>query len=350
MRIKAQDPLGSIDLKVPAGLKKSEGLGSSATEPEASSLRPELDPGLYLVASPIGHLGDLSRRAGEVLAGSDLVAAEDTRRSLKLLNHLKAKKPLISYREQNHAKAWPRIERVLAQKGRVAFLSDAGAPGVSDPGASLVQAARGAGYAIWPIPGPSAVITALMASGFWAERFVFGGFLPEKSAERLALLEKLDSLGLCLAFFEAPHRLLASLADLAKALGPRPALLAREMTKAHEEYLFGPLTELVEKVKEAPRKGEITLVLGPKDKALKDAPDWDKALAAIAQDTRPVGVVAAELAGFLGQPKKEAYARLLKFRGENEPFAGASPGPSSETSPKPSSKPSPGFKAPASDS
>jgi 16S rRNA (cytidine1402-2'-O)-methyltransferase len=272
-------------------------------------------PGLYLLASPIGHLGDASRRLISTLEIVDLVAAEDTRRAIKLLNHLAIKKTLISYREQNHQKAWPRIERILAQGGRVALLSDAGAPVVADPGARLVQAARAAGYAIWPIPGPSAVVTALMASGFWAERFVFGGFLPEKSAERVALAQKLDALGLCLVFFETPHRLLASLADLARVLGPRPALLAREMTKAYEEYLFATLPELWASVKDNPRKGEITLVVGPGAKAEAAEPDWDAAAARALAGDRPLGVAAAELALELNRPKKEVYGELLKRRG-----------------------------------
>ncbi|MDR0549676.1 MAG: 16S rRNA (cytidine(1402)-2'-O)-methyltransferase [Deltaproteobacteria bacterium] len=275
-----------------------------------------LAQGLYLLASPIGHLGDLSPRLKAVLADCDLVAAEDTRRSLKLLNHLDLKKPLISYREQNHAVAWPKIENVLAQDGRVALLSDAGAPTLADPGVLLVQAARAKGYKIWPIPGPSAVVTALMASGFWAERFIFGGFLPVKSAERVAIVKKLDDVGLCVVYFETPHRLLASLKDLAKTLGPRSALLAREMTKVHEEYLFGELPELLANVKAKPRQGEITLVIGPKAKEPKPELDWEPAVADVLEGGDEMWALkglATELAAMTKKPKKDIYARLLKM-------------------------------------
>jgi 16S rRNA (cytidine1402-2'-O)-methyltransferase len=273
-----------------------------------------LAAGLYLAPSPIGHLGDLSLRLIQVLGQADLVAAEDTRRALKLLNHLSLAKPLISYREQNHQRAWPRIESGLAHGGRVALLSDAGAPVIADPGAKLVQAAREAGYAIWPLPGPSAVVTALMASGFWAERFVFGGFLPEKAQERERLIRKLDALGFLMVFFEAPHRLLASLNDLARILGDRSALLAREMTKVHEEYLRADLTEILASVTANPRKGEITLVIAPGEtkRASEEEPDWANLAALVKTDPRPLGQVAAELAESLGRSKKEVYAQLVK--------------------------------------
>jgi 16S rRNA (cytidine1402-2'-O)-methyltransferase len=267
-----------------------------------------------LAASPIGHLGDASLRLIEALCQADLVAAEDTRRAIKLLNRFSAKKPLISYREQNHDKAWPKIEKALAAGGRAVLLTDAGSPGVADPGAKLVQAARAAGYPVYPLPGPSAVVTALTASGFWAERFIFGGFLPERSAGRVALAQELGSLGLCLVFFEVPHRLATSLADLARVLGPRPAFLAREMTKAHEEYLWGTLEELAADVAKNPRKGEITLVVAPGEKEKPIEPNWDLAAEKAAADPRPLGVVAAELALELGWPKKSVYGELLKRR------------------------------------
>jgi 16S rRNA (cytidine1402-2'-O)-methyltransferase len=242
------------------------------------------------------------------------VAAEDTRRAIKLLNHLSLKKPLISYREQNHAKAWPKIKAVLAENGLVALLSDAGAPTIADPGVKLVTAARAAGYPVWPLPGPSAVVTALMAAGFWAERFVFGGFLPEKSKERRSLALKLDSLGLCLVFFETPHRLQASLEDLAAVFGDRPAFLAREMTKAHEEYLKGSLGELLQEITANPRKGEITLVIGPKAKVAPVEPNWAQIAERVKGDTRPLGVMASELALELNWPKKDIYGYLAKLK------------------------------------
>jgi 16S rRNA (cytidine1402-2'-O)-methyltransferase len=277
--------------------------------------------GLYLAAGPIGHLGDISFRLAELLSLADLVVAEDTRRTVKLLNHLALKKTLLSYREQNHEKVWPKIKAVLAKGGRVALVSDAGSPVIADPGSQLVRAARESGFNICPIPGPSAVVTALMASGFWAERFIFGGFLPEKSAERRALVRQLDSQGLVMVVFEAPHRLVSSIADLLAELGPRPAFLAREMTKVFEEYLLLPLDELYKSVTDKPRKGEITLVIGPRVKNKdqsnqKGEPNWAEVEKTARQDPRSTAELAAALAEETGYSKKAIYSRLIWFRSQ----------------------------------
>jgi 16S rRNA (cytidine1402-2'-O)-methyltransferase len=152
-----------------------------------------------------------------------------------------------------------------------------------------------------------------MASGFWAERFIFGGFLPEKTGERVALAQKLDALGLTMVFFEAPHRLTAALGDLSQTLGARPALLAREMTKAHEEYLWATLPELLASARERPRKGEITLVIAPGEPPPAGEPDWGRLADLARDDPRPLGQVAGELAAGLGRPKKEVYGRLLRL-------------------------------------
>ena len=275
--------------------------------------------GLYLLPSPLGNLGDLSRRIEAALQAADLVAAEDTRRSLKLLNHLGLNRPLISYREQNHHRAWPRISATLAEGGRVALLTDAGAPGVSDPGAALVRAAREAGFAVIPLPGPSAVITALTASGFSADRFTFAGFIPARGKERRDFLAGLVRHPWTLVFFEAPHRLAEALADLSAAFGPRPALLAREMTKVHEEYLFADLPTLAAEVAARPRKGEMTLVVeGFSGGEEKTDLDLERLREMARTDPRPTKVLAAELAAETGRGRGEIYQLLLAARRDED--------------------------------
>ncbi|MDR0881071.1 MAG: 16S rRNA (cytidine(1402)-2'-O)-methyltransferase [Candidatus Adiutrix sp.] len=272
---------------------------------------------LTLVPTPLGHLGDLTLRAVETLRTSDLVVAEDTRRSVKLLNHLGLRVPLQSYREQNHHRAWPRIAGVLAGGGRVALLTDAGAPGVSDPGAALVTAARAAGYAIAPLPGPSAVITALMASGLPAGRFTFAGFLPARARERREFIAALTSHPWTLVFFETPHRLAGALSDLAEILGPRPALLAREMTKVHEEYLAASLAELAVEVKTNPRKGEMTIVVEG-GRAIAPGPlDLGYVRDLARRDPRSTRSLAASLAAETGRGRGEIYRLILAARADN---------------------------------
>ncbi len=285
--------------------------------------------GLYLVASPLGHLGDLTARAVEVLRAADLVVAEDTRRTVKLLNHLEIHRPLLSYRQQNHQRAWPKIADALAQGGRVALLTDAGAPGVSDPGAELVRAAREAGFNIVPLPGPSAVVTALMACGFSADRFTFAGFIPARARERREFLAGLARHPWTLVFFEAPHRLAESLADLAEILGSRPALLAREMTKLHEEYLAADLPALAAEAAARPRKGEMTLVVAGWTGDDRPAGELDPArLAELARtDPRPTRVLAAELAAETGRGRSEIYQLLVAARRAQAEPDGDEPGP-----------------------
>ena len=269
------------------------------------------------MSGPLGNLGDLTRRAEAALAEADLVCAEDTRRALKLLNHLGLRRRLISYREQNHDQAWPVIEKVLAEGGRAALLTDAGTPGVSDPGAALVRAVRAAGYPVSALPGPSAVVMALAASGFPADRFHFAGFLPARSPARRAFLAGLVPWPWTLVFFETPHRLAASLADMAEVLGPRPAFLAREMTKIHEEFLNVDLKNLAREAAVRPRRGEITLVVGGFVKAETKSPDLaDLALLeeAARSDPRPTRVLAAEWAARWGRSRGDIYKLVLAAR------------------------------------
>lgn len=288
----------------------------SETSPQPAS---GLPGGLYLLPSPLGNLADLSHRVEEVLHAADLVAAEDTRRSLKLLNHLSLTRPLVSYREQNHSRAWPKIAAVLAGGGRVALLTDAGAPGISDPGAALVRATREAGFAVIPLPGPSAVITALSASGFSADRFTFAGFIPARGKERRDFLADLARHPWTLVFFEAPHRLTEALADLAAAFGPRPALLAREMTKLHEEFFFADLETMAADVAARPRKGEMTIVVeGYGGGEEKVELDLERLKETARTDPRPTKVLAAELAAETGRGRGEIYQLLLAARRDDD--------------------------------
>ena len=275
----------------------------------------EIEGGLYLVPSPLGNLGDLTLRAIEVLKKADLVMAEDTRRSLKLLNHLGIRKSLQSDREQNQRRAWPKAAETLAAGGVVALLSDAGAPSVSDPGAALVTAAREAGFKIEALPGPSAVICALMASGFSADRFTFAGFLPSRGKERLDFLNPMARLPWTMVFFESPHRLAASLGDMAAVFKNRRALVAREMTKLHEEYLQGELPALAAEVAANPRKGEITIVVeGYQGAEEKKELDLDRLRLLAMNDPRPTKVLAAALAEESGRGRGEIYQLLLAAR------------------------------------
>lgn len=218
---------------------------------------------LYLVPTPIGNLGDVSRRCAETLAAADFIAAEDTRVSLKLLNHLEIKKPLVSYHEHNKHDSGPRIlERLLAGES-CALVTDAGCPAISDPGEDLVRLCAGAGVPVCALPGPCAAITALSVSALPTGRFAFEGFLPPQKKERRARLEALKNEDRTMIFYEAPHHLRGTLEDLLEAFGPeRPVSLCRELTKLHEEVLRLKLGEAVSYYAANEPRGEYVLVLG----------------------------------------------------------------------------------------
>lgn len=218
---------------------------------------------LYLVPTPIGNLGDISRRCAETLAAADFIAAEDTRVSLKLLNHLELKKPLVSYHEHNKKESGPRIvERLLAGEC-CALVTDAGCPAISDPGEDLVRLCAEAGVPVCALPGPCAAITALSVSALPTGRFAFEGFLPAQKKERRARLEGLKQEERTLIFYEAPHHLRGTLADLLDAFGPeRPLSLCRELTKLHEEIRRSTLGEAAAYYETNEPRGEYVLVLG----------------------------------------------------------------------------------------
>ncbi len=215
-----------------------------------------------VVATPIGNLGDLSPRAAEALRGADLVAAEDTRRTRILLAHLGAGKPLLSYRSHNQARQIPGLLRLIAEGKNLALVTDAGVPGISDPGFLLVREAAAAGLMVEAIPGPSALTMALSLSGFPAERFIFDGFLPQKKGRQRRLGE-LAAEPRTVVLFESPHRILATLEAFASLCPQRALVVARELTKLYEEVTRGTAVEVAGKLRDVTPRGEYTLVLGP---------------------------------------------------------------------------------------
>ncbi|MDI9407174.1 MAG: 16S rRNA (cytidine(1402)-2'-O)-methyltransferase [Chitinophagaceae bacterium] len=234
---------------------------------------------LYLVGTPIGNLGDLSPRARQVLAGVDRIACEDTRHSGLLLHQLGLRQRereaarLVSFHQHNQSSRIPELLAALAAGEAVALISDAGLPGISDPGEELVAAARAAGRPVVCVPGPSAVTTALVSSGLPTGRFCFEGFLPAKASQRRARLEQLAAEERTLVLFEAPHRLLELLEDLLEVLGDRPLRVARELTKRHEEQVGPTVQAALDRFRGQPPQGECTLVLGGAPAA--PPPVWD---------------------------------------------------------------------------
>ena len=239
---------------------------------------------LYLVPTPIGNLGDISQRCRETLENADFIAAEDTRVSLKLLNHLGIKKCLVSYFEHNKAfKGEQIVQRILAGE-TCALVSDAGSPAISDPGEDLVKQCAAAGITVCAIPGPCAVITALSISGQATGRFCFEGFLSTSKKSRREHLESLKTEQRTMVFYEAPHKLLSTLEDMAEVFGPdRSISLCRELTKLHEEVVRTTLGGAVEKYTEAPPKGEFVLVIAGAEPPAEDAPTSDDAAARLRQ-------------------------------------------------------------------
>ncbi len=282
-----------------------------ADKPEAG--RPAaLAPGLYVTATPIGNAADISARALEVLAGVDVIACEDTRVSAPLLKRYGIATPLTPYHDHNAARVRPRLLRRLQDGGRVALISDAGTPLVSDPGYRLVREAGAGGIAVFAIPGPCAAIAALMVAGLPTDRFLFAGFLPSRAAARRRALTELAGQSSTLVFYESARRLAASLADMAAALGPREAVVARELTKRHEELRRGPLDVLAAAYTDQPApKGEVVIVVGPPPlRAVAGDDEVDRALVAALANLSVREAVAA-VTYITGRPRREIYARAL---------------------------------------
>jgi 16S rRNA (cytidine1402-2'-O)-methyltransferase len=227
---------------------------------------------LYLVATPIGNLEDITHRAVRTLREVDLIACEDTRHTRKLLDHYGIAKPMTSYHEHNEVARAAELVAKLAAGTSVALVSDAGMPLVSDPGFRVVNAAIREGIPVVPIPGASAMVAALSAAGLATDSFYFGGFLPPKSGQRARALEALREQTATLVFYEAPHRILETLGDVERILGPRPVVVARELTKLHEEFLRGSVGEVGAALASRPSiKGEITLLVGKAEGPANDA-------------------------------------------------------------------------------
>jgi len=290
---------------------------SQASGGQARRKPPPLAAGLHIVATPIGNLRDITLRALDVLQAADLIVCEDTRVFAKLASHYGIAAPTIAYSDATQDLAEPRILRALAAGKRVALVSDAGMPLISDPGYRLVRAALAGDHVVTAAPGPSAVPMALALSGLPTDRFFFGGFLPAKEVERRRAISAAASVPSTLVFFEAPHRLAASLVDLADLLGPRPAAIARELTKLFEEVRRAPLTELADHYARHPEvKGEIAIVIGPPDEAVAPAAaKLDEALLT-AMAGASLKDAAAEVAARYGLKRRDVYARALELKRE----------------------------------
>lgn len=270
---------------------------------------------LYLVATPIGNLEDITLRALRVLKEADLIACEDTRQTRKLLQHYGISKELISYHAHNELTRSPELVIQLEQGARVALVSDAGTPVVSDPGHRLVTICLRHHIPVVPIPGASALVAALAACGLPAEEFLFVGFLPSRAGARRKKLEELRAEPRTLVLYEAPHRLEEALSDAAEILGPRPAVVAREITKIHEEFLRGSLAELRDAARARTPRGEITLLVGPAtEPESREVPDVSLR-ERVAQLEVEAGLdrkaALKQAARERGLGKREAYKQLL---------------------------------------
>jgi 16S rRNA (cytidine1402-2'-O)-methyltransferase len=275
---------------------------------------PSLPAGLYIVATPIGNLADITIRALQTLAGADLIACEDTRHSRKLLDHYAIRTPLTAYHEHNAAARRPELLRKLAAGGVIALISDAGTPLISDPGLKLVQDAVSTGCAVIPVPGPSALLAAVVGAGLPTDRFLFCGFLASKSVARTKQLSALADSQATLVFYEAPGRVASALSAMAETLGAdREAVVAREMTKRFETFERGTLAELAERFSDQTVKGECVVLVAPAADRPAISID-DPALAEWlrqAVDGQGVKAASAELAEQTGLPRRALYQLAL---------------------------------------
>jgi 16S rRNA (cytidine1402-2'-O)-methyltransferase len=272
---------------------------------------------LYVVATPIGNLEDMTFRAVRVLGEVELVAAEDTRRTRRLLTHFAISKPLVSYHEHNEREQAGKLLKRLEAGDSIALVSDAGTPGISDPGHHLVVAAIAKGISVVPVPGASAIVAAASAAGLPVAEFHFGGFLPSRARARRARLEQLAVCAATLVFYEAPHRITAALADALAVLGDRRAVLARELTKLHEEFVRGTLSELVTHVRSAQARGEFVLLVEgvPSPQVAADAPLEERVGALVESGMAKMDAI-KQVARERGLPKRVVYAALAGDSGQ----------------------------------
>lgn len=242
-----------------------------------------MEQGLYLVATPIGNLDDMTIRGVEVLKNADIIGAEDTRHSRILLQHFDIKTPLLSYHEHNEAKRREEFLKRLRQGQAIALISDAGTPGISDPGADIVAAAAAEGFPIHPVPGGNAVLSAVISSAIDCSRFTFQGFLPRVKKERRSRLEEIRLSSVTSVVYVSPHRVKDDLADLLAVLGDRKATLCRELTKIHETFYYGTLSSLQELAAEQELKGEMVLVIAGMEREENEAPSEEVLRAELAE-------------------------------------------------------------------
>jgi 16S rRNA (cytidine1402-2'-O)-methyltransferase len=314
--------------------KRSEPSGSSSGHARAAKPKTADEPSggrgasksregrglLSLVATPIGNLGDITIRALEALRGADLIACEDTRVTARLLARHGIERPLMAYHEHNARTIEPLLLGRLTEGARIALVSDAGTPLISDPGGALVRRAIEAGIPITALPGPSAVLAGLSLSGLPVDRFLFAGFPPPRGGDRRRFLADLAAVPATLVFYEAPHRLADSLADMAAVLGSRAAAIARELTKLHEEVRRGTLPDLAAEIAGATPRGEIVVVVGPPDPARAEqgtGPDLDAVLRE-ALGRLSLRDAVAEASAITGLSRRQVYARALALQGERE--------------------------------
>ena len=273
-----------------------------------------LSPGLYIVATPIGNLADLSPRAADILARADVIAVEDSRVTAGLLRHIGVKRPMTPYHDHNAEGVRPGLVARMGTQA-IALVSDAGTPLISDPGFKLVRDARAAGHAVVTIPGPCAAVAALTLAGLPTDRFLFCGFLPSKAHARAEAIAELAGIRATLVLYESGPRLAACLAALAEGLGDRDAAVTREITKRYEEAVTGTLSTLAARYADTPPKGEIVIVVAPPgEPPPASADDADVALAE-ALTRLPAAKAAGEVAKRLGVDRKALYARALAMKG-----------------------------------
>ena len=274
---------------------------------------PPLAAGLYIVATPIGNLGDVTLRALRTIAAADVVVCEDSRVTRVLLDRYGIARGVTTYHEHNAAEQRPKLLAALAEGKSVALMSDAGTPLLSDPGYRLVVEAAEAGHAVFPIPGASALLAGLVAAGLPTDAFFFAGFLPPKEVARRKRLAALAKVPGTLVFYESPHRLGAALADMASTLGDRPAVMARELTKAFETVRRGTLASLAAEFDGAPPKGEIVVLVGPPSEEVPEAEEVDALLMRLLR-SGTVRSAADEAAAATGWPRRDLYQRALALK------------------------------------
>lgn len=276
-----------------------------------------LVPGLYIVATPIGNLSDLSPRAASVLANADLIAVEDSRVTAKLLRHIGVKRPMIPYHDHNAEQVRPRLMAELPHKA-IALVSDAGTPLISDPGYKLVREARAAGHNVTTIPGPCAAIAGLTLAGLPSDRFLFAGFLPAKEKARKDTIADFAAIKASLIFYESGPRLAATLTALLQTLGNREAAVAREISKAYEETVTGTLESLADRYADTLPKGEIVIIVAPPPETrLAPASDAD-AMLTEALLRLPAAKAAAEVSKATGLPRAMLYDRAVQMKNSRE--------------------------------